>query len=157
LRGKKFPARDLAMIQRAIVKDLDDLVALMGQYYAYDGLKFDPQKARTAMAGLVSSQDHGAVWVVRDGSRAVGYLALCLGYSLEYGGRDAFIDEVFVSEAFRNQGWGAKLIETALAAAEEAGVRAVHLGVQRTNPNAMRLYRRLGFEPHAATLMTRRL
>jgi ribosomal protein S18 acetylase RimI-like enzyme len=145
------------MIERALVTDLDDLVALMGHFYGFAGLKFDPKTARAAMAGLLGAQEHGAVWVVRDGSRIIGYLALCLGYSLELGGRDAFLDELFVAEAFRNKGWGTKLIETALEAAEEAGVRAVHLGVERTNPNAMRLYRRLGFEPRRATLLTRTL
>jgi ribosomal protein S18 acetylase RimI-like enzyme len=144
------------MIQRALVTDLDELVALMERFYVHDGLRFDPQKARAAMAGLLGAQELGAVWVVRDGGHMFAYLALCLGYSLEFGGRDAFIDEVFVAEGFRNKGWGTKLIETALAAAEEAGVQAVHLGVQRTNPNAMRLYQRLGFAPHVSTMLTRR-
>jgi ribosomal protein S18 acetylase RimI-like enzyme len=145
------------MIERALGADLDDLVVLMRDYYAFDGLKFDAERARTAMNGLLSGQEHGAVWVVRDGSRIVGYLALCLGYSLEFGGRDAFIDEIYVSEAFRNQGWGRKLMEAALEAAREAGVLAIHLGVERTNPNALQLYRKMGFEPRRATLMSRRL
>jgi ribosomal protein S18 acetylase RimI-like enzyme len=143
------------MIERALIGDLDELVGLMGQYYAYDGLKFDASRAREAMAGLLTGPENGAVWVLRDGGRAVGYLALCLGYSLEMGGRDAFVDEVFVSEPFRNQGWGGKMIETAIEAAREAGVVAVHLSVELTNPQAMRLYRRLGFEPRRATMLTR--
>ena len=145
------------MIERALITDLDSLVFLMGHYYAYDGLKFDVARARTAMAGLLANPEHGAVWVLRNGAHAVGYLALCLGYSLEMGGRDAFIDEVFVSEPFRNQGWGTKMIETAVEAALDAGVCAVHLGVEQSNPNAMRLYRRLGFEPRKATMLTRKL
>jgi ribosomal protein S18 acetylase RimI-like enzyme len=145
------------MIQRALPTDLPDLVALMRQYYAVDGLKFAPDTARRAMAGLLETPERGAVWVLRDHTHLVGYLALCFGYSLEMGGLDAFIDELFVAEPFRNLGWGTKLVEAALEAASEAGVHAMHLGVERTNPNAMRLYRRLGFEPRRATMLTRPL
>ena len=37
---------------------------------------------------------------------AVGYLVLTLGYSLEYGGRDAFIDEVYIRSSYRGRGIG---------------------------------------------------
>ena len=145
------------MIERALMSDLDAILALMRQLSAYERLTFDLDKARAAMSELLAVQELGAVWVLRDETRLLGYLALCLGFSLEAGGRDAFIDEIYVAEPFRNRGWGTKMIETAIRAAREAGVVAVHLGVQHTNANAMRLYRRLGFEPVLATVLTRRI
>ncbi|MEZ5367182.1 MAG: GNAT family N-acetyltransferase [Bryobacterales bacterium] len=143
-------------IERALLSDLDGLIALMRQYYAYDRLEFDPDRAASAMAQLIGTSEYGAVWLLRDGSRIAGYLALCLGFSLESGGRDAFLDEIFVMEPFRNRGWGSKLIETALEAAELAGVCSVHLTVEQSNPHALRLYRRHGFIPRRATMLTRR-
>ncbi|MCB1021190.1 MAG: GNAT family N-acetyltransferase [Acidobacteria bacterium] len=143
-------------IERALISDLDGLLALMRQYYAYDRLEFDPERARSAMMQLLGTPEYGAVWLLRDGTRIAGYLALCLGYSLEAGGRDAFLDEVFVMEPFRNRGWGSKLVETAVEAAVAAGVYSVHLTVEQSNSQAMRLYRRHGFEPRRSTMLTKK-
>ncbi len=91
------------------------------------------------MAGLLDTPEYGAVWVLRDAGAIVGYLALCVGYSLELGGRDAFIDEVFVQPAYRGKGHGTRLIEAALETARASGVQAVHLTVERGNRKAAKL------------------
>jgi hypothetical protein len=40
----------------------------------------------------------------------MGYVGLTLGYSLEFEGRDAFIDELYFQEPFHGQGIGAKAL-----------------------------------------------
>ena len=70
---------------------------------------------------------------------------LTLGYSLERGGRDAFIDELYVRREWRGHGLGSLAVAKAEAAARRLGVHAVHLEVDVTNDRARRLYRRLGF------------
>ena len=144
-------------IERALPSDLDALVALMRRYYAEDRLEFDARKARRAMAGLLETPEYGAVWVLREAEDIFGYLALCVGYSLEFGGRDAFIDEVYVAPEFRRKGWGTNMIQTALETARASGVLAVHLGVERGNRRAVLLYSGLGFELRDASMMSARL
>lgn len=46
---------------------------------------------------------------------------------------------------YRGRGLGSQLIEEALVRLDAAGVRELHLAVDRENP-ARRLYERLGFE-----------
>lgn len=145
------------MIERALPTDLDDLVALMRQFYAEGGLPFRSETARSAMAGLLETPEYGAVWVLRDGPAAVGYLALCVGYSLEMGGRDAFIDEVFVERPYRNQNWGKQMIEAAIATARASGVQAVHLTVDHGNRAALTLYESMGFKRRGDAMLTCRL
>jgi ribosomal protein S18 acetylase RimI-like enzyme len=145
------------MIERALPTDLEDLLVLMRRYYAEDDLPFDARTARAAMAGLLETPEYGAVWVLRDGAVTVGYLALCVGYSLELGGRDAFVDEVYVEPEYRDKGWGTRMIEAALETARASGVQAVHLTVERANRRAAQLYQRLGFEARNGTLMSLRL
>jgi ribosomal protein S18 acetylase RimI-like enzyme len=70
---------------------------------------------------------------------------LTLGWSLELGGRDAFIDELYVKPARRGRGLGTLALATAEAAARRRGVRALHLEVDVTNETARRLYQRVGF------------
>ncbi len=75
----------------------------------------------------------------------IGYLVLTIGYSLERGGRDAFIDELYVRPQWRGLGLGTLAVATAEVAARRLGVRAVHLEVDTTNERARRLYERIGF------------
>ena len=75
----------------------------------------------------------------------VGYLALCYGYSIEFGGRDAFVDELFVLEDRRSLGIGGRLLDHARDAATAAGIVALHLEVDRENGGARRIYERRGF------------
>src|SRR6185503_5837541 len=53
--------------------------------------------------------------------------------SWAYGGRSAFVDDLFVRPALRNRGVGRALVEQARAICEELGVRAMHLEVARAN------------------------
>ena len=144
-------------IRRATVADLDELAGLMSAYYAFDGHRFQYDAARRAMEGLLADGALGRVWIVCDGDRGAGYLALTLGYSLELGGRDAFIDELFLAEAYRGRGLGKRVLEEALAEARKLGVRAVHLEVVQGNDAATALYRRFGFRERPHRLMTKRL
>ena len=87
----------------------------------------------------------------------VGYLAVTLGYSLEYRGRDAFLDEVYLAEEARGEGRGREALELAEAYGRERGAKALHLVVERHRPHAQELYRRAGFHLQDRHLMTKRL
>jgi ribosomal protein S18 acetylase RimI-like enzyme len=135
--------------------DLALLLDLMGQFYAIDGYPFETASARAALATLVEDATRGRLWLIERDGAAVGYLALTFGYSLEYRGRDAFIDELFIVAAQRRQGLGTRAMHFAIAQCRQLGVRALHLEVERTNVAGQALYRKLGFADHDRFLMTR--
>jgi ribosomal protein S18 acetylase RimI-like enzyme len=139
----------------ATARDLDPVLAMMRRYYAEDGYPFVEAEARRAAADLIRDRRLGRLWVARDGGRVVAYLAVTLGFSLEYRGRDAFVDELVVAEAARGRGLGREALETAAAYCRALGVRAVHLEVERRRGRARALYRRMGFADRARRLMTR--
>ena len=95
------------------------------------------------------------MWLICDGDSAVGYLALTFGYSLEFHGRDAFIDELYIRPAHRGQGWGTRAMEHAEALALSEGIRAIHLEVGHRNSAAQAFYRKLGYADHERHLMTK--
>ena len=92
-------------------------------------------------------------WIVREEGRPIGYLILTLGYSVEYGGRDGFIDDLYLVPAARGRGVGGALLEFALASAAALGIRTLHLEVEAGNEPAARLYRSAGFEESGRRLM----
>ena len=95
--------------------------------------------------------------MVRHADRAVGYVVLTLGYSIEYGGRDGFIDDLYLVPDARSRGWGRMIVDFALAEAARLGIRVLHLEVEANNDRARSLYRLAGFEETGRRLMRRRL
>src|SRR5579864_1723561 len=126
--------------------DADLLLPMMREYYAFDHHPFDAEKARAALLGLLRDPAFGRVWLICDRENPVGYIVLTFGYSLELLGRDAFVDEFFLLESHRGQGWGRWTIEFVEQAARALGVHAIHLEVTRHNEGAQQFYPKLGFE-----------
>ena len=93
--------------------------------------------------------------MICDGDAPVGYLALTFGFSLEFHGRDAFIDELYIRPTHRGRGWGTRAIGHAETVALTAKVRAVHLEVGRGNAAAQAFYRKAGYADHDRYLMTK--
>jgi diamine N-acetyltransferase len=136
-------------------EDSPELMSLMRMFYREEGYPFNEERTRRALLALLSNPLFGKVWVFRMEGRAVGYLVVTFGYSLEFGGRDAFIDELFVEPAARGQGVGTFALETAQEHCRRNGVAALHLEVEHENPKARALYERIGFKAHSRFLMTR--
>ena len=126
----------------------------MRRYYAEDGYSFDETGARRALRELIEKETLGRVWVAEDAGDVIGYLAVTLGFSLEYRGRDAFIDELYIAADHRGRGLGREALEIAQRYCRDQGARALHLEVERHRTAARELYRRIGFEDHDRGLMT---
>src|SRR5262249_51595343 len=104
----------------------------------------DP-KPKAALLILLRHPSFGRVWLICDHEMPVGYIALTFGYSLEYLGRDAFIDEFFLLKTHRSRGWGCKALDFVEGFARSQSVRAIHLEVTRNNESAQSVYRKSGY------------
>jgi len=87
----------------------------------------------------------------------VGYVAVSLGFSIEAGGRDAFVDELYIEPRVQRRGLGKRALGFAAELCRELGVQRICLEVERKNDGAKRLYERLGFREHGRYLLSRRL
>lgn len=135
--------------------DVDAILQMMRGYYAQDGYPFVESEARAAALALIDEPQLGRLWVTCDQDRVVGYVAATLGFSFEYRGREAFVDELFIAERHRGRGLGREALELAEAWCREQGVNALHLEVERHREDALELYRRAGFEDYERFLMTK--
>lgn len=145
-------------LQVAQISDLDELRGLVRAYHAFEGISCPDGDIDAAVSPLLGDSDLGRCWLIRAGEATAGYLALCFGYSIEFGGRDGFIDEMYLAEPFRGQGVGTAALRLLKAEASALGVGALHLEVARTNKRAQRLYEKAGFIARAPFfLMSARL
>jgi ribosomal protein S18 acetylase RimI-like enzyme len=135
--------------------DTDELVELMREFYAFEYLAFDERAARGALRQLVGDGRFGVIHLIRVGAETAGYLVVTFGFSLEFHGRDAFVDELYLRENFRGRGIGRASIEFAAELCRGEGIAALHLEVERANARAQALYRRAGFRDHDRYLLTK--
>lgn len=136
--------------------DVELLASLMAEFYAESGTPFDRPLAAAAFGGLVEDPSLGRVWLVVD-PEPVGYIAVTFGFSLEFSGHDAFIDDLFLRAGARGAGLGTRVLEAVEVECRAVGIRALHLEVGRSNEVARRLYRKQGFRETDRLLLSKRL
>ena len=137
--------------------DLETLLPLVREFWVIERLAFVEPAVRRALAGILANPAFGRVVAIELESQPIGYYVLTLGYSLEHLGRDAFVDELYLREAHRDQGIGLRALEHAAELCAQLGVGALHLEVDHVNPRARALYERNGFVAHDRALMTRKI
>jgi diamine N-acetyltransferase len=146
-----------ATFQPATPADLDLLLVFNREFCAFDQHSFDEETLRPAIERLLRDQSLGRIWLIQDGAQAIGYVVLAFGYSLEYRGRDAFVDEIYIRENHRRHGIGTQAFAFLAEECQALGVRALHLEVEHRNTTAQRFYRTVGFYDQERHLMTRLL
>jgi ribosomal protein S18 acetylase RimI-like enzyme len=118
-------------------------------------IPFDERQVTAAWTQFLANAALGRAWLLIVGAEVAGYIVLTLGFSFEYRGREAFIDELYVEEKYRGWGIGRQAIKLVEVRALEMGVNVIHLEVDRGNTPALELYRRSGYVDHDRYLMTK--
>ena len=116
---------------------------------------FDEPPVRNALHQFLANPDLGRAWIFYTKEIPVGYIVLTFGYSFEFHGRDAFVDELYVEPQYRRQGIGRRAMEFVEERARGLSVNAIHLEVDDGNDPAEELYRRTGYQDHGRYLMTK--
>jgi ribosomal protein S18 acetylase RimI-like enzyme len=148
---------DESVLAPAGPADLDALLPMLERFNAGEGIAFDAALARRALGELLARPELGRVYRIVSAGATVGYGALTFGWSLEWGGRDAFIDEIYLEPPQRGQGLGRAALRALMDEARALGVRALHLEVEADNAPAQALYRSEGFAGSERRLLSRRL
>ena len=107
---------------------------------------------QAALEPLLWDAAIGDVWVVEE-LEIVGYLVITWGWGIESGGREALIDEIYVTPSRRGQGLASALVEVSLEKARALDTKAVFLETESDNPQSRALYERLGFRPESSVWM----
>lgn len=141
-------------IRRAGPADLDTLLPLIAAFYEVDQHAFDESVVRAALGPLLTGDAVGQVWLITTDAGAVaGYAVLTWGYSLESGGREGLVDELFVQQ--RNTGLGGAALAALVEQARRAGCRVLFLETEAHNARVRAFYRRHGFAVQDSVWMSR--
>ena len=142
-------------ISRATPADLDQLVALGCAFideHGHDGgdphqpasdAGADAERVRAGMAPLLDDDRLGLVLIARRNTTIIGYAVVCWSWSVEIGGFEVVLDEVYTTE--RNVGIGTALVTAIEDECHARGVRRIFLETERRNHRVRQLYTRLGY------------
>lgn len=147
----------IADIRRATADDVPAILRMMEVFNHEELIAFTSDKLARGLAALLAHPDYGFVLIAEIGGIPAGYAVLAYSFDIEYGGRDVFLNELFVVPRHRSRGVGNELLRAATAAVQAEGCHAMHLIVRPENPGAQRLYRRDGFRFDPRLFMTKHL
>lgn len=126
-------------------EDAERLADLMARSAAEYVLAGRDEARNTAVQPLLEGSPYGAAYLFGPPRAPTGYLVVTFGWSIELGGMEAWIDEIYVRTAVRGRGLATEALFALARALREAGVAAIHLEVDRDDPAAQNLYRKCGF------------
>ena len=139
-------------------EDIDRILPLVEAFHSEAGIVLSNEERHAAVLPLLEGTPLGVVYLIGPTRAPVGYVVITFGWSVEFGGMDAFIDELYIRPAVRKRGMGSDVLTALPRALSEAGVKAFHLEVDHDNETAKRLYARAGFAPRPRyMLMSRKL
>jgi GNAT superfamily N-acetyltransferase len=136
-------------------EDVPALLEMMGDFYAQQEMRFQEKIARAGIEKLLKAPQLGQIYLIFRGPALAGYFALTFCFSLEFHGRFALLDELYLREPFRRLKLGEGVVGFAEGICRREGIAALRLEVGRENSPALALYKKVGFAEDARNLMTK--
>ncbi len=143
----------MTSFKEADKSDIEAIIAMMREFYAIDHYPFNGDLTRAMLHTLIDDKQLGKLWLIYSDGNLAGYIVLTFVFSFEYGGKIAFIDELFILSAFRSRGLGRKAIEFIKQEADKLLLKVLYLEIERHNTTAQKLYIAANFESHSRNLM----
>lgn len=133
------------------------ILPLVAAFHAEMGIDSDAASREAGIAPLLEGSPHGVVYLMGPQKAPIGYVVICFGWSVEFGGMDGFLDEIYVRPGVRGRGIGSEVLSQLTKALSDAGMKALHLEVRKDDDQTRRFYQKLRFAARDNyVLMTRK-
>lgn len=134
-----------AVLTLAKPEHLERLLALVATFHAEANITSTEETRHAGVAPLLDGIPYGCAYLIGPPRAPIGYMVITFGWSVEFGGLDGIIDELFIRPGVRGRGIASEALVALPRALAGGGLRAIHLEVDKTNAQALKLYRRAGF------------
>lgn len=131
---------------------------LVEAFHTEAEIELDNEARRAGVAPLLDGSPYGAVYLIGPARAPIGHIIACFSWSVEMGGMDAILDEIYLRPAVRGRGIAFEALTGLAKTLSAAGIKAMWLEVDRGNERAQRLYSKAGFKLRESyAMMLRRL
>jgi GNAT superfamily N-acetyltransferase len=138
-------------VRPAREEEVEELLPLMRAYCDFYESSPTDEGLRTMLRTLIDDPSQGAVFIARDGGRAVGVATLDWKWSSLKGARMGYLEDLYVEPDSRGKGIADALIEICAQRCRELGMPAMQWATAPDNHRAQKVYNRTGAE--AETLL----
>ena len=136
----------MAEVRAARADEVDELLPLMRAYCDFYECSPTDEGLMTMLRTLIDEPSQGAVFIARDGGRAVGVATLDWKWSSLKGARMGYLEDLFVDPGSRSKGIADALIEICADRCRELGMPAMQWATAPDNHRAQKVYNRTGAE-----------
>ncbi len=124
---------------------LEKLLSLVAAFHTEAEMASTEESRRAGLEPLLEGIPYGCAYLIGPPRAPIGYMVITITWSLEYGGLDGNIDELYIRPGVRGRGIASEALTALPHALAAGGLRTIHLEVDRNNAAALKLYRRAGF------------
>jgi len=132
-------------IQKAAEEDWAIILDLLQRQFAEHQIDVDEATLTFAVQEELRDEKLGIFLIARQDECPVGFADIVFTWTLEYGGRTAWLEELYILPELRNEGIGSLLVDATIAETAKLGCKAIDLEVETEHERAEHLYQRKGF------------
>jgi GNAT superfamily N-acetyltransferase len=127
-------------IRKAEPKDFEQVFSLILEFATF--IK-TPEKVKITAEQMTSERNHFECLLAVEGERIVGFATYFMAY-YTWTGKAVYLDDLYVSEAYRGKGIGGNLFDSVIEAAKAAECKKLRWQVSNWNKNAIDFYKSRG-------------
>lgn len=132
-------------IRKALSQDVDAMVELVREFAEYEKLLDFFEVTRESLTEAMFGEDSFVEALVAvDGNIIGGYALFYPNFASFRGQRGFYLEDIYVSPAFRGRGVGESMIRRIASIATERGFKRIDFQVLDWNEPAVRFYEKLG-------------
>jgi GNAT superfamily N-acetyltransferase len=134
------------VIEPATAEDLDELSDLLGELFSEES-DFRPNKDKQlrGLRLIFEEPNRGRVFVLRRDHSIVGMINLLFTISTAEGGFVLLLEDLVIHRAYRDHGYGSRLLEHAIEFARQKNFLRITLLTDRPEIKSQALFKRHGF------------
>jgi GNAT superfamily N-acetyltransferase len=133
-------------VRPAHTDEIEEMLPLIRAYCEFYETEPDDEGLRSMFETLINEPSQGAVFIARDGGKAVGFATLDWKWSSLKAARIGYLEDLFVDPEARGRGIADALIEVCAARCRELGMPAMEWLTAPDNHRAQKVYDRTGAE-----------
>lgn len=131
-------------VVKATLNDLDSITEVFNLYRLFQKQESDVDGARAFIKERLTNEE-SVIFIAFDGHDPIGIAQLFPSFSSVSMQRIWVLNDLYVKENVRGNGFGEKLIRKSIAFAEETDAKGLLLETADDNVKAQKLYKRIGF------------
>ena len=135
----------MTTLHLADTSHLDILTHMVGTFHDEEGITSDEDHRRKALLPLLKGSPYGVIYLMGPLSSPLGYIAITFTWSLEFGGLDGTIEELYLRKKVRGRGIGTSAIYHLIKVLSQHGLKSLALEVDGRNQRALQFYHSTGF------------